>query len=195
MTTERQRETQRIYGAGFRAGIRTALSFGGTMSDKQMQSIIAGLTGTAAKVYEVIPIAAAWSVQQIFAELDRSGANYEHAKIRGCLVSLVDQGLVKRSGDLYQRVQVRANQEPRARKEPPPAQPTEDSTVAVTPIDSILIIAADLRAKAKEMLEQADQLETACIGAMEREQRQQHERSQLDQLRKLLQSIGMGEKA
>ena len=66
--------------------------------------------------------------------------------------------------------------------------------MAATPIDSILIIAGDLRAKAKDMLEQADQLETACIGAMEREQRQQNERSQLDQLRKLLQSIGMGEK-
>ena len=167
------------------------------MSDKQLQSVIAGLTGTASKVYEVIPIATSWSAQQIFAELDRTGSNYEHAKVRGCLVSLVEQGLVKRVGDLYQRIPVRNTQESRARREQTKVEPEaiDDSTVSATPIDSILIIAADLRNKAKEMLAQADQLETACIGAMEREQRQQHERGQLDQLRKLLQSIGIGEKA
>lgn len=130
-----------------------------------MNSLIEGLTSTARKVYEVVPIADAWSSLQVSAELKRIGTPHELRIIQGCLKSLSEQGLVQRLGvDSFQRAKSRA---PSEKKES--VMPT---TLKLTPIDTFAAVADRMRDAAKDMRlqaatleEQASALETAALQA------------------------------
>lgn len=201
MTSERQRENQRIYGAGFRAGLRTAATNQGIhpMSEKQKLSAIAGLTGTAAKVFEVVPINEPWTITQIIAELKRNRMNYEFLKVDGCLQSMVEQGIVRKVGDGYQRTDVKKPERPLALAKPaaPPARDPPESTVlhTVSPIDGLLVVARDLREFGQQMIRHADTIESVCIEQMEAEATHKQELEQFQQLRTLLGSISLGKPA
>lgn len=204
MTSERQRENQRIYGAGFRAGLLTAANNQGKhpMSEKQKQSAVAGLTGTAAKVYEAVPINEAWTITQIIQELKRNNLNYEFLKIDGCLQSMVGQGIIQKVGEHgYQRVDVKNPERPLVMAKPSAIakkMKADDDTPSATvshagnPIDGLLIVASNMRVAGRRLIDDAELIESACIAQMEAEDTHKQDLAQFQQLRSLLGSISLG---
>jgi hypothetical protein len=201
MTSERQRENQRIYGAGYRAGLLTAANNQGNhpMSEKQKVSAIAGLTGTAAKVYEVVPINESWTITQIMAELKRNRLNYEFLKVEGCLGSMIEPGIIRKVGDLaYQRVELKTMQLREVKitgLKPEPEPPGATVSHASNPIDGLLAVASNMRVAGRRLIDDAELIESACIAQMEAEATHKQELEQFQQLRTLLGSISLGKGA
>jgi hypothetical protein len=65
------------------------------MSQARFNRIDSGLTSTARKVYNAVPLQESWSAQQIVAELKRGGVTHNFAIIVGCLNSLIQAGIVR----------------------------------------------------------------------------------------------------
>lgn len=98
--------SRRCYGKGLFAG----LSLAGIENPKEFMNAIKfrdienGLTGIARKVYMAIPIGEAWERKQIAAELFRAGVKIESRAIDGCLLSLIESGIVREERGSYRRV-------------------------------------------------------------------------------------------
>ena len=65
------------------------------------------LNSQAKKVLSVTPFVAEWTISEILAELSRLGQSTDFKVVQACLSNLVDRGLVKKTGDRYQRIQAR----------------------------------------------------------------------------------------
>lgn len=156
------------------------------MTPSRFKALFAGLTSIAQKVYYVVPIADAWTVAQIHAELARTGANVDRKIVSGCLATLVESRLITGLRDKYQRMEVR-EPSPELRPigigalprppEPPPAAP-----VPVTLVARVNAIAEGLRTLADEIaivgLEIEDELASSSADAQK-----------LKQLHQLLKSL------
>jgi hypothetical protein len=64
------------------------------MSNARFRQVHQGLTTTAKKVYELIPIGEPWDYHQITAEVTRAGLGIQYNILQGCVAALVDAQLV-----------------------------------------------------------------------------------------------------
>lgn len=131
------------------------------MNHTRMQSVIEGLTGTARKVYDAVPMLEGWDTSQILAEMRRAGNGFDMARFHGCLKSLIESGLIVQSAGKYRRVKTKKPEEKpattatRIRSETMPKP--ED------PMDELAGIAAELRGRAAALNELADRIESAAL--------------------------------
>lgn len=165
------------------------------MSDKQIASAIAGLTGIAGKVFEVVPIAEGWTTLQIMSELKRLNLNHDFTKVDGCLRSMLEQNLVRYDDGRWQRAQKVTRQLALAKPATPDAAPAPvvaapAVAATVSPMDSMLATASSMREAGRHLLAQADALESACLAQMDVEAAYKAQMAHFDQLRTLLAAIG-----
>lgn len=166
------------------------------MSDKQIASAIAGLSGIAAKVFEVVPIAEWWTHLQISVELKRLNINHDFRVVGGCLSSMLDQGLLRKD-DLgrWQRREQKNSRQATVVKvvkaTVPVVQPSNADSRATepSPMDNMLAAAASMREAGRHLLAQADSLESACLAQMELEATYKAQMENFEQLRTLLAAI------
>jgi hypothetical protein len=149
------------------------------MNAVRMRSMIGNLTGTARKVFEVVPIAEAWTPQQIVGELRRSRVSFDFSCVAGCLRTLESQGLIRREpGERYTREPMidpapSKKDEPMTTEAPPPApaalpiapadpgkkpKPTPSERIAYF-ASKLRSEAGELRARAKDLRSEAEALE------------------------------------
>lgn len=155
------------------------------MNPARMESIVQGLTGTASKVYEAVPIMDRWTVDQVCRELGRHGLQYAYNQVRGCLRSLKEQGLIRENSNGWQRI------EPKVRMQLAGDETEHEEEVAHTmdPMSKLALLAAELREQAAQLIRQADALDATAIEVAESMERSGEDGAKLRQLRDLLGSL------
>ena len=160
------------------------------MTKHRHDQILAGQISTVRKVYEVVPIAHAWTIAQITGELARLGIKQEPRHIEGCLRALVDAGLVNvfSRNRTYQRLYCFPEVEPEA--QPKKLTPKETAPMPapkkIDPLDKLSRHAVYLR-------ELANEIDEAVMEAMQQLEAAKAEGSdKLGKLRDALAAIGLG---
>ena len=155
------------------------------MNPKRTQALLSGQTAISTKVYNCVPIESAWTTAQIHGELRRQGVNRDPRTVRGCLSSLLEDGLVREPiADHYIRTPVRD----KTKLAVVPASNQEEVTMAVpevkqrTPID----ILTDLSLKARELTRAIEQ---AAVDIEEQFNFNTEENKKLKQLQQLLKNL------
>lgn len=146
------------------------------MSNKRLLSAFQALPGLARRVFDAVPIEAAWNTVQVSAEMQRLGYSVPVKDIMtGCLDTLKDTGLIREVGrGNFQRVYVPPlpGVKPKITvdRSTYTAEPEDDmpQTTKADPLTSMGEVAASLRAMAAQLLERAKEIENA---ALEMEQR------------------------
>lgn len=90
----------------------------------------------ARKIYNCVPASESWTYSQVEAELYRNHVQVDQRVLRGCLASLLDDGLIKSSGEKFQRIQVGEKQVAAAKTNVP--------VPSVNPLDELSDIASVL---------------------------------------------------
>lgn len=168
-----------------------------SISHSRFDRLISGMNSTAVKVYEAVPIAGQWSLNQITAEMRRAGINVDSRAVFGCLGALARAGLVVESeAGKFQREAVKApltkptksKDEPMSAKpavKPPPAKD------AVAP--DIMDILGALAARAVHISNQAKDLSNdisnAAVEIQARVEVNEADSAKLKQLQALLKGI------
>jgi hypothetical protein len=147
------------------------------MNAVRMRSMIGNLTGTARKVFEVVPIAEAWTPQQIVGELRRSRVSFDFSCVAGCLRTLESQGLIRREpGERYTREPMidpapSKKDEPMKTTEAAPSAPepaalpiAAPKAPADAPPDRLAMAARLLRSHAGDLRKSADALRGEAAG-------------------------------
>ena len=203
---------KRVYGRGFHDGLNAASKD----RDKQMnhartQELLAGQSGIARKVFDVVPIAEAWTAAQIRAELTRLGASNDIRIIDGCLRSLVDKKLIQEVGrGLYRRKPERLIDEHDTK---PPAvvrdrsAPNPERTIApqasepaasakapevantASPLDMLCGISARMAEIAANMKQLQKDIDDAAMAIEQRFTESEKRNEKLIQLQQLLKSL------
>lgn len=157
------------------------------------------LSAIARKVYEVVPKSEPWSLSYINSELQRTGGTGRDTRILlGCLNGLKIAGLVEEARGTFIRVGVRAEKiktpviesQPQQEVKPMPAaivKPAAKTVPAIKAARDPSAIFADLAARCRQL---ADDFELAGMEVGEQMAQQGKEAEQLQQLRKLLDSMG-----
>lgn len=170
------------------------------MNSARLSSILNGLTGTASKVYEAVPISEQWSTQKIVAELLRSGRQMAHNEVQGCLNSLEQSGVIRRisaggrggPSDTWQRIAIHEKAIPAERQrftlvDTPPAEPgTKTIDGAITTLASFAQV---LRSKARDLTVLADSIDEALLDAQAIHEANTDRYAKLEQFRALLKGL------
>lgn len=163
------------------------------MNPTRQQNMVDGLSSTAAKVFEAVPIRDQWDVRQIMLELARQGHRYALDRVSGCLKSLVDQGLIKEyRGGTFKRIDVTKRPAICTIREISPVtilHPTQQPKEKPDPMDELARIAMNLRERGKALIEEADAVEAAALEMQQKIEQASGENSKLAQLRNLLKDI------
>jgi hypothetical protein len=170
------------------------------LSKQRQEQLVQGLNGTARKVWESVPADEALDRRGIAADLKRRGIGIDMAAVDRCLFSLVEVGLAKSVGTLYQRAPVRADAaplvdapaaqavapitvRPSAPAAPPPPVATLRAATAYEQLADQMRAAADTAAKLSAQLrELADEADNAAVTALDAEM-SSADKQELDQLR------------
>lgn len=158
------------------------------------------LSAIARKVYEAVPKSEPWSLSYINSELQRTGGTGRDTRILlGCLNGLKIAGLVEEpTRGTFIRVGVRAEKikpapiesQPQQEVKPMPTaivKPAAKTMPAIKTARDPSAIFADLAARCRQL---ADDFELAGMEVGEQMAQQGKEAEQLQQLRKLLGSMG-----
>ena len=79
-------------------------------SSTRLRILLERQSSIAKKVYNCVPLTEGWDYNQIYGEMRRTGSQIDQRILRGCLASLLDDGLIKSSGEKFQRIQVGGKQ-------------------------------------------------------------------------------------
>lgn len=200
---------QRVYGAGFHAGLRAAgvneapLQKGEAMNQARFQALLAGQNSLAKKVYSVVPISEAWAIPAISSELRRQNMTMEHRAVEGCLENLCNVGLVqKRSGGQFVRTPVRdkppspaATPAPEPAPEPAPPVAPEPSPepprvkAGVPRLDKLAALAERVRGMMADLQTLASDIETAALDIEEQFAANEADLCKIRQFKSLLNQI------
>ena len=74
------------------------------MNQTKINTLVNGLTSLSQKVYRCIPKKEFWDIRQVMVELKKEGSNPQHKAVQGCLTYLVEDKLIRKTGDKYQQV-------------------------------------------------------------------------------------------
>lgn len=169
------------------------------LSASRFQRIHESLTVSATKVYEVVPIAEAWTPEQVTSELRRTGKHMSRDIVHGCLASLCRSGLVKEpKPNTYCRAPVRPvaerpNTNPAqleidtvsATKTKHQPQPPEPQTQAESPLDLMAQASHQARKLAGQLNELAEEIDNAALSFQETLARFEADAEKLNQLKRL----------
>lgn len=159
------------------------------MNAARLRRIEEQQTGIARKVLAAVPIAEFWTDAQVVAELFRQGMRADPSIVSGCLADLYGQGLVKRAGNSFQRVDI-PDEDPAPTKVAAiglasPAQPKPSGDV----LEQLGAIGARLRERAAQLSALADDLDAAALEAAEQIARAGEGGEQLRKLRAMLKGL------
>jgi hypothetical protein len=166
------------------------------MTPSKIVRIESSLNSAAQAVLEAVPIQEAWSLTAIVSELKRQGRNPDLRHVDGCLNALVDQKLVRQpEPGHFTRVSARApakasREELRAlvAETHEALKPKEE--VATGTLDKLAELAKGLRAMSLAIAEAASQIDDVALEVEGRLQQIGADSAQLQELRKVLRSIG-----
>jgi hypothetical protein len=179
---------RRVYGRGFQDGMRAIRETMTTAT--KLAAAERGLTSEARKVFNVVPIAAAWKPNQILGELKREGINMPMNIVMGCLRALVDDGMVRQTGDSFLRVTpserppkltLSAVQQPTPEPTPEPA--TKDTLTKLADLSAVL------KKRSNDLLALAKEIDDIAIEVEERIARADTDGAKPRQLQELLRGI------
>jgi len=165
------------------------------MNATKAERLESNLNAMAAKVLAAVPIAEAWTVNEICGELRRQGGNHDLRIVQGTLNGLVDQGLVKETGNTYRRVKPREKvalapaqaapaAEPQEAPQAPASAPADTLTKLANLSRSLRDLSAAITVAAADLDDLALEVEERIATASEGDQK-------LRQLQTLLKSIGV----
>jgi len=75
-------------------------------SSTRLRILLERQSSIAKKIYNCVPASESWTYSQVEAELYRNHVQVDQRVLRGCLASLLDDGLIKSVGEKFQRIQV-----------------------------------------------------------------------------------------
>ncbi|WP_325435607.1 hypothetical protein [Pseudomonas nitroreducens] len=138
------------------------------MTPAKQEALMHGQTGIAKKVFECVPIAEAWSSFQVMTQLrNLTGSTPDTRIVSGCLTSLADAGLIKKTGrDAYQRLTVEQKQKPKEQKMIVPAAkpaPQVEAKPSASPLDLIGELASDIAAAGESLKRLAKRAEEVAL--------------------------------
>jgi hypothetical protein len=173
------------------------------MSEGRFNQIYQGMSSVAKKVYNVIPIAEAWTTNQVAAEVTRQGLSIEFPIMVGCINTLIRAKLVEEPEQrVFKRtpIRVRAVQEivttahsfdeeedneDMANLKPigNPAKPKDN------PINRLGDLATRMQRMAKELEALAADVESAALDAAEEVTKLEASAQQFQQFKTLLKGL------
>jgi hypothetical protein len=178
------------------------------LSPSRFKQLHAGMNSAAKKVYEAVPIAELWSVEQTTSEMARRNIVLDKRVVHGCLAGLRDAGLVK-EGPVghFKRVPVRekaasaianiiqeestvpqaatiAKIEPKPQTDPQPKK---------SPIDRLGDLSERVVKMAHELRSLADDISDTALEMAASMEANEASVAQLRQLQALLKQIGMAQ--
>ena len=166
------------------------------MNQQKFDQLYRGLTIQAKKVYDVIPIAEAWSITQIMQELHRLNISMSDKRVvTGCLNSLVACGLATEpSKFMFKRTDVRATPiaEVKETKEPEVNNPSPTKTAEVINIKPVETQADPMALLSKvvgDLVAIASSVEAIITAIARRDEKKDAESEKLRQLQSLLKSM------
>ncbi|MCO6057327.1 hypothetical protein NG726_11660 [Pseudomonas sp. MOB-449] len=165
------------------------------MTPAKQETLMQGQSGIAKKVYECVPIAESWSSFQVMTAMrNLTGSTPDSRIVSGCLSTLVDSGLVKKSGrDQYQRIPVEQKQKPEEPKMTAPAKKqSEVSAVPVrkaTPLEMLGELAGEIVGMAEHMKRLAARVEDVALAVEQDRESHSEELGKLRQLQALLKDL------
>ncbi|MBF8780985.1 hypothetical protein IV505_14810 [Pseudomonas fulva] len=169
------------------------------MTPAKKESLMQGQTGVAKKVYECVPMNEPWTSAQVMTAMrNLTGSTPDNRIVSGCLVSLVDSGLIRKSGrDHFQRIPVNAKQktqEPVMAKVQPKIEVVADQKAQGTPLEMLGELAGEIAAMANSLKRLACQVEDVALAVEQERESSAKSMEKYRQLRTLLQSL-QGEEA
>ena len=183
------------------------------ISASRQASLFNGLNSVAKKVYNVVPINEAWTIQQILSELHRNSQPMTVSVVHGCLGNMAANGLVREQpkGE-FRREAVRPPAPPETEcKKPtwPSAKPTTSTPTAmeiamatvttvkpvktvepVSPIDRLGALAARVTAMANDLKALASDIADTALDVQSELENNAHDLTRLKQLQALLKDLG-----
>lgn len=134
------------------------------MNRARFDALFSGLNAMAKKVYDAVPAAEPWTVNQIVTELVRLRISLcEFRTVAGCINTLVKAGLVREiQRGMFIREEVRDKPKPQPKEEPMPPKPvvatsptpqptTEAAKPASSPLDKLSSLSTHLAQIAKDL--------------------------------------------
>lgn len=164
------------------------------MTPAKQEILMQGQTGVAKKVYECVPNNEPWtSFQVITAMRNLTGSTPDNRIVSGCLVSLVDSGLVKKSGrDQFQRIAVDAkqkNQEPVMAKAEFKLEVVSETKTQGAPLEVLSDLVGEIAAMASSLQRLAARVEDVALAVEHEREGNAAAVSKLKQLQELLKGI------
>lgn len=164
------------------------------MTPAKQDSLMQGQTGIAKKVYECVPIAEAWSSFQVMAAMrNLTGSTPDTRIVSGCLTSLADAGLIKKTGrDSYQRLPVEQKQKAQEKQMAAPAKKTEQQVVPTTttsPLEMLGELATEIVGMAEHMKRLAARVEDVALAVEQDRESTSKSMEGYRQLKALLKSL------
>ncbi|WP_448647108.1 hypothetical protein [Pseudomonas mohnii] len=164
------------------------------MTPAKQEILMQGQTGVAKKVYECVPINEPWTSFQVMTAMrNLTGSTPDNRIVSGCLVSLVDSGLVKKSGrDQFQRAAVDAkqkNQESSMAKAEVKLEVVSEKKAQGTPLEMLSDLASDIAGMANSLKSLAARVEDVALAVEQERESNSAAVGKLKQLQELLKGI------
>lgn len=164
------------------------------MTPAKQEILMQGQTGVAKKVYECVPINEPWTSFQVMTAMrNLTGSTPDNRIVSGCLVSLVDSGLVKKSGrDQFQRIAVDAkqkNQESSMAKAELKLEVVSEKKSQGTPLEMLSDLAGEIVAMANNLQRLAARIEDVALAVEQEREGNAVAVGKLKQLQDLLKGI------
>lgn len=168
------------------------------MTPAKQEILMQGQTGIAKKVYECVPVQESWTSFQVMAALrNMTGSTPDSRIVSGCLTTLVDSGLIKKTGrDQFQRIAVEAKQKTQEPKMAEPAQQMEitPEPKRVSPLEMLGELATEIVGMAGHLKRLAARVEDVALAVEQERESSAKSMEQYRQLRALIKTMqGEGE--
>lgn len=165
------------------------------MTPAKKEILMQGQTGIAKKVYECVPMSEPWTSVQVMAAMrNLTGSTPDNRIVSGCLVSLVDSGLIKKSGrDHFQRIPVdfkQKTQEPvMAKQQPKPEVVADQKAQEAAPLEMLSELAGQIAGMANSLKVLASRVEDVALAVEQERESSAKSMEKYRQLKALLQSL------
>lgn len=169
------------------------------MTPAKQEILMQGQTGIARKVYDCVPIAEPWTSFQVMTAMrNMTGSTPDSRIVSGCLSSLVDSGLIKKTGrDSFQRIPVEPKTKTQELKMAEPAKKIEtpvEPKRSTSPLEMLGELATEIVGMAEHMKRLASRVEDVALAVEQERESSAKSMESYRQLKALLKSLqGEGE--
>lgn len=161
------------------------------MTPEKQKQKLSGQSGIAQKAFQFVPIGEDWTPIQIAAALHQAtGSRIDAHTLRGCLMTMVDAGLVRATASgTFQRAAVSSPNpvsQPKKTEKAKPAMTTPVAATAEKPAASAIDLLAGIAQKLRDL---AQDIETAALAIEEGQAKTDQEAAKFKQLQALLKGM------